>query len=351
MNNGSGRALAKAFLFVFILGILILAGAKTLEDAGEESWAVMANIHAYPDSYDVCFLGPSTAMVNVSNQELYDQYGIAGISLVMDLQPIYVARYALEEMLNHQSPQVVFYDVSPMFYSEEEITNWTHDMKNYLLEFFLGGIKIPSVRWSAFGEIRYYNKDVKIWDYLRFPYIHENWVNLVMGEEKNNIPGHATGDLVLLGRAKDFAGANAENIYQEIRTINANAEKYLCEMVEICRERNTEIILLCERIISAEEHETVAGLAEKYGIKFIDINEHLEEIGFSYQEDLHDMGHFNLSGAVKWTDYIGKYISENYEITDKRNDPAYRRFEEGSALFATQKEAELGTVVETGGDG
>lgn len=339
MNNGSGKALAKALLFMFILGILILASAKILEDAGNESWEAMANIHVYPNSYDVCFLGPSTARVNVSNQELYEKYGIAGISLAEDLQPIYAARYTLEEMLNYQSPQVVFYDVSPMFYSEKVITDWTQERQNYLVDSFLGGIKTPSVRWSAFGKIRCYNKDVKIWDYLRFPYIHENWINIVVGKGKNSIPGNATGNQVLLDQIENVGDMDGWTEYQYVRKINANAEKYLREMVEICRERNTELILLCEKVFVEEEHNVIAELAEKYGIKFIDINEHIEEIGFSYQEDLQDRSHFNLSGAVKWTDYIGKYIFENYEIPDKRNDPSYRRFEEGSALFAMRKES------------
>lgn len=346
MNNGRGRVLAKAFLFVFLLGILILASAGILEDAGNESWEAMANVHAYPNSYDVCFLGPSTAKCNVSNQELYEQYGIAGISLAEDVQPIYAARYTLEEVLNYQSPQAVFYDVSPMFYSEQGITDWTQERQNYLLDSFLGGIKTPPVRWNAFEKIRYYNKDVKIWDYLRFPYIHENWVNIVTGEGKNRIPGNATGNQVLLDQIDNLGETDAGKEYQSARVINADAEKYLREMSEICSKRKTELVLLCEKVFSEWEHEAVSELAEKYGIKFIDINEHLEEIGFSYQEDLQDGSHFNLSGAVKWTDYIGKYISENYEITDKRNDSSYRRFEEGSALFAMQKESLSNPVFE-----
>ena len=335
MIKNKGKVLWRSILFTLVLGILIFTSAKVLENIETPSWTEMENIHRFPNAYDVCTLGPSTAEVNISNQELYGTYGIAGISLGGVLQPMYISRYVLEEILNYQSPEVIFYDVSPMFYSEDTIADWTHSSKNYVLDDFLGGIKTPDIRWNALKEAYRYNKDIKPWDYLRFPYTNKNWKKIVRGDwEKSNIQGNITGDNPQFGYMDISAGTN---ISRYDRKINANAEKYLCEMQKICNDHNVELILLCEKVFSEAEHDAVAELAEKYGIKFIDINENIEEIGFSYREDLKDCAHFNISGAVKWSDFLGAYLSANYEITDKRTDLAYQRYEEQKDWFEKQK--------------
>ena len=59
----------RSFLFILILLVLLLGAEKLLYDAGERSWKEMEDIHTYPNSYDICFLGPSTAMTNISHQE------------------------------------------------------------------------------------------------------------------------------------------------------------------------------------------------------------------------------------------------------------------------------------------
>lgn len=334
MIKGNGKELKRLILFVFVLGILILVSAKILEAAETPSWTEMENIYRFPNSYDVCFIGPSTVGTNISNHELYGKYGIAGISFTETLQPMYIARYVLEEILNYQSPKAVFYDVSPMFYPDDAIENWTCERKNYVLDEFLGGIKNPVIRWNALKEACRYNENIKPWDYLRFQYTCKNWKKIVRGEwDKNNIQEkeYTRFGNIDISESGDILDALAN------RTINKNAEKYLCEMVEICNDHNVELILLCEKVFSESEHDAVAELAEKYGIEFIDINENIEKVGFSYQEDLFDTRHFNFSGAVKWSDFLGAYLSENYEITDKRTDPAYQRYEEQKDLFEKQK--------------
>lgn len=106
----------KAFAFVLILFFLLSGANAALTKAAGSPWIEMEVVRAHPNSYDVCFLGPSTAMENNANQELYNRYGIAGISFGGPLRPTYISRYTLEEFLMYQAPQVVFLDTSSLFY-------------------------------------------------------------------------------------------------------------------------------------------------------------------------------------------------------------------------------------------
>lgn len=328
--------------------MLILGADKFLYDAGERAWQEMEDIHIYPNSYDICVLGPSTAMTNISHQELYEQYGIAGISLAEPLQPLYMGKHALEEILRYQSPSVVFLDTSPMFYSEEVVSDWTHDRENYITREFLDGISSPSVRWRALLDARFYNKDIGVWDYLRLGYTHENWKNIAEdGLAEKGRDESPNGNLVLMGRADGFADADlghAEDYTQEARAVNEKALGQIAEMADMCRDSGTELILVTEKLfLPRQEHDVVAKIAKECGIAYLDINDKIEEIGFSYSEDLADSVHFNLSGAIKWSHFIGDYVSENYEIVDKRKDPSYKRYEENSALYHAQKDSLSGS--------
>lgn len=58
--------------------------------------------------------------------------------------------------------------------------------------------------------------------------------------------------------------------------------------------------------------------AEENDCIYIDFFEKVEEIGLNCDTDFQDKGHLNTSGARKIANYLGRFISENYDITDMR---------------------------------
>ena len=58
--------------------------------------------------------------------------------------------------------------------------------------------------------------------------------------------------------------------------------------------------------------------AEVNGCAFIDLCKNYKEVGLDGKTDFSDTGHLNSSGAKKVSDYIGEYLSENYDLTDFR---------------------------------
>lgn len=191
-------------------------------------------------------------------------------------------------------------------------------------------------------EARLYNEDITSWSFLsKLKYTHENWKH----PDKIDLnrpfrPYIVHGNVYLLDTLTD----PYENIYDASdpdaeAPVTESAERYLSEMAALCDEAGVELVLLTEKLrFTKAEHNTMARLAEQYGLKYIDVNEHVEEIGFVHHRDLYDPTHFNLSGAVKFTDWLGKYLSENYEFTDKRTLPGYDRYHDHSAEFNRKKE-------------
>lgn len=190
----------RSIAFIVLLIILVCVAEQVLAGAERTSWTEMEEIRRYPNSYDVCILGPSTAMINNSNQELYEQYGIASISLAGKAQALYVTRYALEEMLQYQRPQVVFLDANPLFYSAERDIHWTQNVKHSLLYDFLNGIKTFSVRRQAYETMQTYINFEQ--DYrTKLQNVHKNWKNIVNPDFVKIVDnGRIHGNEELMGR-------------------------------------------------------------------------------------------------------------------------------------------------------
>ena len=107
--------------FMIILCGLIWGIKDILKNPIGTSWAcqtVMETAHRDKGTYDVCFCGTSTTIANNCNQYLYENYGIAGISLGELKQPLYLTKYTLAELLQTQNPQIILGD-SKFFYPVE----------------------------------------------------------------------------------------------------------------------------------------------------------------------------------------------------------------------------------------
>ena len=96
-------------------------------------------------------------------------------------------------------------------------------------------------------------------------------------------------------------------------------------LVVTCESRGIEVLLINLPYPASENNRRVANrlydIAEEYGVGYINF---LNMDVVDYDTDMNDKGsHLNPSGARKVTDYLGEYITEHYDITDKRLDAAY----------------------------
>ena len=128
--------LVKIIIFIALLIGIVSSIDKILSNSIGTYWANgtgMAEAAAHKEAYDVCFLGTSTVIANVCNQELYEKYGIAGVSIGEPQQPIYLSRYTLEDFLEYQSPQVVFLDTKALFYGDNWVKQLTVEVEDYIV--------------------------------------------------------------------------------------------------------------------------------------------------------------------------------------------------------------------------
>lgn len=130
--------------------------------------------------------------------------------------------------------------------------------------------------------------------------------------------------------------------------IPVTAKTHLERIIRMCEESGAELVLLATPSpcnYSFAKHKALFDCAEEKSLAWLDMNLLLKEIGIDWYTDSLDRGdHLNLSGAEKVTTYLGEYLTDNYELPDHREDPAYASWSEESDRYeekAAQKLKEI----------
>lgn len=333
----------RALFFVCIGCVLFACVRNVLAVPLGTSWASrtgMDEVHAYPWQYDAFFIGTSTSIANISNQELYEAFGIAGVSIGEPEQPAYLSRYTLEDALLCQRPAVVFFDTKAIFYSESDAKDKAVERADGILHYSIDAIRSPLVKRKVLKQVKEYDETLDEWDYFSvLYYAHENWKRLT----EQHFTGYGPKDC-MNGNIASFSVTDgvSRQAYEESSPddtvkIHADMEKHVAAMNRMCQDAGAQLVLITGYVSTKANHKAAAQLAQKYGIPYIDMNEAASEMGFDNKMDLADGVHFNLSGAVKWTSYLGAWLAGTQNLTDKREDAAYARYEEQRELFAAQK--------------
>ena len=73
-----------------------------------------------------------------------------------------------------------------------------------------------------------------------------------------------------------------------------------------------------------EYAEKTRSRLKELGVEYIDLNLQSDQVAIDWNTDSRDKGdHLNYNGAMKVTDYVGKYLKETELFEDKRENPDY----------------------------
>ena len=99
------------------------------------------------------------AVINISNEELYLNYGISSMTLGEPEQPLFLTYYTLKEALNYQNPKVVLFDIQSLFYSEQFIKEKFLSDERHYIHFSLDGMRNIKIKKMALEEAKKYKTE------------------------------------------------------------------------------------------------------------------------------------------------------------------------------------------------
>ena len=300
-------------LLLIILGIQGVGHLVRPLDTDDEIKAI-ETFHSLPEnSVEVIAYGSSHAWKGLETMEMYREYGVGAYNYGCNWQHINTTTLFVHDSLRTQSPKVVLIEtfrantllddtdiVGEVFYTRK-IAN--SDMKELFLE-------------QCFEK--------KIGRYLSY-YVplfafHENWSELKAESFTRNCATEDYLSTMGFDESDEVVPVQLENPDTfEQKGIDDAAIEMLDSIVDVCKKNNIDIIFYTVPYEGSYKYsDEIRKYADENDCTYINFFEKIEEIGIDCNTDFQDKGHLNTNGARKIANYLGKYIIENYDVTDMR---------------------------------
>ncbi|MDR2487403.1 MAG: hypothetical protein LBD12_05500 [Clostridiales Family XIII bacterium] len=273
------------------------------------------------NSVDALFIGASTYWDAISPMVMWQKYGVTGYVFASSNCPPQIQYLMLEEALKTQQPKVVF--LAPQFLSRrgqsEDLLRITQGMTNRSLsiekvETALDIARDVDRRFGMYALaplLAYHDKWKSIQEVT---FVHES-PEITMGQRCwyfYHIPLTGTTEGIISKGEKEFKKATK---------YNQTAIKYYKKSIELCRSRGIEVVFATMPLYhNYVNHEALRDFAKQEGVTYLNFNdpEHLRAMDIDHATEWRDKLHLNFWGAVRFSEYFGALIREQYGVPDRR---------------------------------
>lgn len=340
------RAAGCAAVLLLTAGMLVFLSGLTERKASREKYA---DFFSQEQDFDVLFMGSSHVINAVYPMELWNDYGIVSYNFGGHSNQLATTYWVMKNALDYTSPKLMVIDC--MGITGERKSSDAFSMLHQSFDAFpLSVTKVRTV-WDLLddsemdklidkGEVRdgdeTRTKLGLLWD---FSVYHARWNELTQDDFEPAVPPEK-GAESRIGVYPTAYERDEQHPQLEGGTVG---EEYLRRMIEDCLGKGIDVLLLYLPFPAGSQQQQEAEYAEKlaleYGVNYINF---LEEDLVDYGIDYFDAdSHVNPSGARKITEYLGRYITEHYEIPDRRSDSAYGFWNEDYGAYMDMKDHNL----------
>ncbi len=270
----------------------------------------------------------SIQIVGVGNSDLYSgfsplamwkDYRITSLVSAAPRQTLQESYSLLEMIFESQNPQLVIIETD-MFYDHNPESD--------------NSIREQDRLASLFDRLDpdFFTHEVEnVFSVFKF---HNYWKG---GDSKeSNIPynthGYRFNNTVY--RLKKTKYMTKTNKLEQLSGFN---KSQMDKLIELCRAKGADVLLLEMPSISSwncERHNAVMNYSKERNVPFVDLNFHYDDIGINMTNCFRDKGnHLNHAGAVATTNFICKYIKENYQIEKQKDKTICKSWDEDLKKF------------------
>lgn len=276
------------------------------------------------NSLDFVFIGSSQMFTSVVPAVLWEEYGITSYDFGANEQPMYLSYYYIKEALKYQDPKAIVLEVSYCNAPE-----YTHEGVHHinLDDLRMGPVKLEAVfdiipageRWPYIFELAKYHDTWTTLDQDSLEYITADKHNPYKGYTPST-EGFADGgefdeDIALVTEKAELAELSVE---------------YMEKIIALCEEEGVDLVFLKtpnDHIQNQPEYNAVADIAAAHDIPYLDLNRQMEG-------QLHN----HVFHAETITKRIGQWLTELYEVEDKRENPEYAQWHEDAQYYYRYKD-------------
>ena len=289
---------------VMLLGILVRPADM---DIAVDSAAAL---HDMPDdSIDVLCLGSSHMWRGLDPLTMRREYGIAAYNYGCYYQKINTTLLFLQDAFRTQSPKVVVIDT---FYANRLKEDPVFDGELYSTKnITLCADKLRYLKNCFGGDIEKY-----LSYFVPLTAFHGNWVSLFSDTDPRNIQHIDLRETLGFAASDSVRRSSVPNAPAEVQdALSERAVGILTDIVDLCRKNGAEPVFITipyEKPYSYSDAMTA--FAEQHGCIYLNLFEYMVETGLDADTDFSDTSHLNSSGAKKIASFMGKYLSEHFDL-------------------------------------
>lgn len=300
----SWKQLCRAICFLLVLAILLAAvSAVTFPKLSQEVRKYHAD-YIYGETQntlDYVVVGDSNVSEGISPLDIWNSSGAAGYVCSEPYATLCRTYYMLYGIFKTQHPSLVILDTDSFFYTQTSQSGTESVLTEALQE------NIP--------VLRYHNTWKKL-----------TWSALFQGvdwSKQDLLKGHAWSITVKASTNTSYMKQTVANA----GTVPVLLQFYMRKIQQLCANNNAKLLIISipnTSFWNDARHNTIQQYAESIGVTFLDLNEHITEIGINWDTDTRDKGiHLNAFGAQKTSIWLSDYLKQNYGLTDHRSDDSY----------------------------
>ncbi len=322
-------------VFIIVLLLLLQGLSYFFITRGNGNKNALSVMKQPENSIDYLVIGDSESYSSISPMEIWIKHGFAGYNCGVVGQQAQYTYYLLEEVLQKQDPQVVILETNELFRRAGGATELESAAENLAAKYF--------------PLLQYHNG----WKRISF-----REIQAFKPFEKTTASSDVMKGFHYRPQVKPYTGGEYMKKTKEVKEIEGIAMHYLKKMTKLCRENGAELILISVPSPdnwSYQKHNAVENYARENDVTYLDLNLSVEELGIDWTADTTDRGdHLSFTGARKVTDYLGDYLSENFQLKDRRSEPEYAVWNHSVKNYLkrtkqTERQEEAEKMIQSGG--
>ncbi len=336
LNTGRKKKLkyaADSVIFVLIFLFLLRTVSYIVRTNGGVKDR-FSGFYAEPkNTIDAVLIGSSPVYPYYSTPQMFGEHGIAAYPLSSNLQRPAAAIGLMDETYKRQKPKLFIFEMRMYLSDDHNMTNNMAYTRGVTDNLKYSANRVKVINRMVVGIENKTDEEPLVSYYFDIMKYHSNWGMLFIPYEWRN------WDYTAYNRYKGYEFKETvgpcryidESAVTGTGGIPPEQEADLKELLTYLKSRDQDALFIVSPYLETakdkKEYNYLEEMITAKGYKFIDLNDHVSEMGLDYGTDIADYGtHVNALGAEKCTEYFGKYLSENYSLPDRRNDKKYQRW-------------------------
>lgn len=344
------RHIFSIIIFFGIFSVLLAFTTYLLRPEDDGAKEAVAGFYAEKkNTLDTVFLGGSSCYRFISSPLIWKDNGITSYVFGTAAQPFETTPALITEAKKSQNPSLYVLEIRSLISHDMDIKNKkvnplavTHYMRLVTdnLRYSVNRMKLVSDVVTDKDKLDWY------FDIIRY---HTDWKNLhrssfklMFYNEESPIEGARTISVLQPLKEWDPTSYSGQKI-----ALEKGSEKTLRTVLDFCKKQKLNVLFVStpflENQLSISEENYAADIIKSYGFKYLNCNYYYKDIGIDYSTDFYNDRHVNTLGAIKVTNFLSKYIADNFTFSAKHTDSTVAEWNKAykvwSALAQDQKVA------------